>query len=229
MHRLKLRLNPLVLLIFNFVVPLSLMFIHSEWLIIFLTLFSLSILILSGRYGETVKVLILLLILHILYRLCVMNENVFIQTMTMFLFVFIHFMPFYIMMRLLIVEYSSAELISALEKLRLPKIFIISLTISLRYLPTVKKEFSYIKEAMRVRGIAFSIWRPIKSFEYFVVPQLFRCMLLSEEITAAGLTKGIDYPEKRNSYFDSRLKAADYAMLIITFLGIAGLYVWEKL
>lgn len=205
------------------------MFIHSDLLIIFLTLFSLSILFLSGRYREGVKAFILILVLEVAYWFCATNENIFIQTLTMFLFVIIHFMPFYVMMRLLLTEYSSAELISALEKLRLPKIFIIALTISLRYLPTVKREYSYIKEAMRVRGIAFSWRRPIKSFEYFVVPQLFRCMLLSEEITAAGLTKGIDYPEKRNSYFDAKLKFKDYAMLMITFVGITGLYLWERL
>lgn len=226
---MKLRFNPLVLLIFNFVVPISVMFIHSEWLLLFLTGFSLSILMLSGRYAEAVKALTLLLVMQLLYSYCVSHENVFIQTMTMFLFVFIHFMPFYMMMRLLLVEYSSAELISALEKLRLPKIFIIALTISLRYLPTVKREFSYIKEAMRVRGIAFSIRRPIKSFEYFVVPQLFRCMLLSEEITAAGLTKGIDNKKRRNSYYEAGLKRRDYIMLFITFAGITGLYLWERL
>lgn len=226
---MRLRLHPFILLIFNFIVPLSLMFLKSEGLVFFLTFLAFTLLLLSGRVKEGLKAIVLLIVLHLLYRLCITEENVFIQTLTMFLFVFIHFMPFYIMMRLLLVEYSSAELISALEKLRLPKVFTIALTISLRYLQTVRREYGYIKEAMRVRGIAFSVRRPIKSFEYFVVPQLFRCMLLSEEITAAGLTKGIDHPQRRTSYYGARLRVMDYLFLMITFVGIVGLYIWERL
>ena len=79
--------------------------------------------------------------------------------------------------------------------------FIIALSITLRYIPTFFRELRYINESMRLRGIRFEVKNIIKSFGYFVVPQLFRCLILADELTSAGLCKGIDCTERKNVIF----------------------------
>ena len=62
----------------------------------------------------------------------------------------------------------------------------------------VKVNFGIYKDG----GIYFTLLRLVKSFQYFIVPQLFRCTALSEGVTSAGLIKGIDAPVRRSSYFE---------------------------
>jgi energy-coupling factor transport system permease protein len=108
-------------------------------------------------------------------------------------------------------------------------VIVIAVTITLKYIPTFKREFSYILESMRLRGINFTIKHPIKSFQYFIVPQLFRCAALAEEVTAAGYVKGIDVPVKRTSYFEEKVRVPDVAVLALFLVGLAGGFVWRRM
>ena len=85
----------------------------------------------------------------------------------------------------------------------------------------------YISESMRLRNIPYSIRSPIKSFEYFLVPQLFRCAILADEITAAGLTKGITNPATRTSYYDVKMRVSDYMMCVVLVIGLGGTIIWR--
>ena len=82
---------------------------------------------------------------------------------------------------------------------------------------------------MRLRGIGFTWKRPVKSFQYFIVPQLFRCAALAEEVTAAGLVKGIDAPMNRSSYFEEKFTFADVAVLVVFAAGLVGGIVWKHM
>ncbi|WP_455525640.1 energy-coupling factor transporter transmembrane component T [Peptostreptococcus stomatis] len=128
-------------------------------------------------------------------------------------------MPCFILAAVLIGSYKSSEVLSALQRLRLPKIFIIGITVTIRYIPTFYREFKIIKKAMNIRGVDFSVLHPIRTFEYLMVPQLFRCVALSTELTCAGLTKGISASNKRSSYFSSGFNLIDYAIFLMLILG----------
>ena len=81
---------------------------------------------------------------------------------------------------------------------------------------------------MRLRGINFTLKHPVRSFQYFVVPQLFRCSALSEEVTAAGLVKGIDAPKKRSSYYEQKIRFTDIFFILLFIFGLVGGFVWFK-
>lgn len=132
----------------------------------------------------------------------------------------VYFTPCILIAVLIVTDYNSSEILSALQRLHLPKIFIIGLTITIRYIPTFRREFRIIKQAMHIRGVEFSMKHPLRTFEYLLVPQLFRCVSLSAELTAAGLTKGIATKEKRTSYFDNRFHGVDYVMFAIGGAGM---------
>lgn len=57
-------------------------------------------------------------------------------------------------------------LIQALQKWRLPQSVIISLTITVRYFPTLRQEYQSIRDAMKLR----SIHGPIQKLEFIFVP-----------------------------------------------------------
>ena len=57
---------------------------------------------------------------------------------------------------------------------------------------------------------------------------LFRCAALSEEVTAAGLVKGIDAPIKRTSYFEQKFRFVDGLILALFIAGLIGGFVWYK-
>lgn len=108
---------------------------------------------------------------------------------------------------------NISEITASLERCRLPKGIILSMTVMLRYFPSMKEELRIIIEAMKLKGIDTS-WRgvllhPIRMLEYVVVPMLFRSLRTAEEFSCAALVKGIEHPGRRSSYFDVRLRPLD--------------------
>lgn len=217
--------NPLVLLFFNLYLPTSMLIHSSMKLHFFFLCYAFFILILMRK---TKRTLIFALYYGVMFALqsWITVTNLFQGFVSSMLIIGLNFVPCLIVSSVLMFDYTASELLSALQKLRLPKMFIISLTITLRYIPTFRREFALIKESMRIREIDYQVRKPIKSFELFIVPQLFRCLLLAEELTAAGMVKGISAPIRRTSYHDSRLHIQDWLLILTLLLGNLGvLYV----
>lgn len=221
------RINPLVVLMFNLILPVAIMFPGNKYQHIFFLAFAMSTILLSGKYKRGIKFLIVYAVMWIAQYLTIKNFGMAGKTIATLLIMFIQFVPCVIMASILIKDYSPSELISALEPFKIPKAFLVSLAIVVRYIPTFKKEFAFMKESMRLRNIPYTMKKPLKSFEYFLVPQLFRCSILADEITAAALTKGITNPNKRTSYYDMQMKFTDYAMCTILIIGTGAFTIWR--
>lgn len=222
----KLNINPLVLIVINVLSPTMYIFLKGTYLQYFLAVFALMVLIFMG----CLKVLLGYLAVYALMQAVIFAGTYFspVSSFSLFFVVLIQTVPCFVLAAALISRYTSAELLSSLETLRIPRTLVVAVTITLKYIPTFRREFKYILESMRLRGISFSIRRPIKSFQYFVVPQLFRCAALSEEVTAAGLVKGIDAPVRRSSYFEQKIRFSDIIILAIFFAGISGGFIWFR-
>lgn len=212
----KNKLNPLVIVLINAFIPLVNTFFPSVKMMIFTMIFALVLLLFFGSLKNFFKAVSFISVFGLLYYITLkyIGNNF----LTMLFKMTILFVPSIILAYLLITQYNSSEVLSSLEKLHLPKIFVIALTVTLRYIPTFKKEFGIIRDAMYIRGVKFSIKYPLRTFEYLLVPQLFRCLSLSAELTAAGLTKGINSPNKRVSYFDKKFNLVDYGVILIMVL-----------
>ena len=144
-----------------------------------------------------------------------------------FLSIMMQFLPCLMMATVLFKDYTTAELLSTLERLPLPRSLVVAVIITLRYVPTFKREFVYIKESMRLRGIAFTWKKPVESFKYFIVPQLFRCAALAEEVTSAGLVKGIDANIKRTSYYGQKFRISDALLTVLLIGGVVWAGLWK--
>ncbi len=221
-----LKINPLVFIIINILAPSMYIFIKATYLMPFLIVFSICILLLMGRFKRLGVCVLIFACLFGVYSLLMRVEAL--NFWGLFVLILMQSFPCAVLSALLISKYSSAELLSALEGLRLPRPLVVAATITLKYIPTFGREFSYITESMRLRGIRFSLIRPLSSFRYFIAPQLFRCSALAEEVTAAGLVKGIDAPVRRTSYYEQKIRFSDVTLLVIFLVGTLGGLIWAK-
>lgn len=219
------KINPLLVLFFNILIPTLFMFMSAYPLNYILTAFASLVLVISGKLKRT---LVFILIYGLFWGGSIFFIDVFqIGSLMIFCTIMMQFMPCVMMATILFIDYTTAELLSALERLPLPRNLVVAVIITMRYVPTFKREFVYIKESMRLRGIAFTWKKPIESFRYFIVPQLFRCTALAEEVTSAGLVKGIDANIRRTSYYEQKFKKSDGCLALLLIIGIIWAGLWK--
>lgn len=221
------RVNPLVILMFNILLPVTVMFPGNPYRHPFFLLFALLVLLMMGRPRRLAKLLAAYGLLTALSRASLLLPGGMGQYFEMFFVITVQFMPCLMMASVLIGDYTPGQIISALEPLHIPKAFTVALTIVIRYIPTFKKEFAYIRESMRLRNVPYSLRRPVRSFEFFLVPQLFRCAMLADELTSAGLTKGITCPARRTSFCDMRMRRLDYLLCAVLTAGTGVCLLWR--
>lgn len=213
-NRKRIYISPTTIILLNVFLPVIHTFFPTDKGIVFSLIFAELLLLVMGYYKKVIKTVLFLVLFFGIYL-----ASVFVFQMDLFstmLKMTILFLPSYVLVTVLISAYHTSEILSGLQKLRLPKIFIIGLTVTIRYIPTFVEEFKLIKASMQIRGMEFSIFHPIRTFEFLIVPQLFRCVSLSQELTSAALTKGMEAPMRRTSYFDRAFSICDF--LAVTFL-----------
>jgi energy-coupling factor transport system permease protein len=52
--------------------------------------------------------------------------------------------------------------------------------------------------------------RPLAVFEYILIPLLVRCLQIADQLSVSALSRGIEAPVKRESYYEQTMKAGDY-------------------
>ncbi|MBP3262658.1 energy-coupling factor transporter transmembrane component T [Pseudobutyrivibrio sp.] len=221
----SIKINPIVIILINVIAPTMYIFMSGKYLQIYLFTFAAALFVLMGRFKRLAGYLIVYGVMMGIYYITLNIKGI--QFIGLFIIVIIQSVPCIALASILISKYNSAQLLSALETMRVPRVLVVAVTITLKYIPTFRREFSYITESMRLRGIGFTWKKPIKSFQYFIIPQLFRCAALAEEVTAAGLVKGIDAPMRRTSYYEEKATFADVAVFALFLTGLAGGFVWK--
>ena len=222
-----LKINPIVLIIINIVAPTMYICMSGKYLQYYLLIFASVLMIMMGRFKRLLGFWIVYGLMMGVYYLTMQNKGT--EFLGLFIIVIIQAVPCIALASILVSKYNSAQLLSALETIHIPRVLVVAVTITLKYIPTFRREFTYITESMRLRGIGFTWKQPVKSFQYFIVPQLFRCAALAEEVTAAGLVKGIDAPMRRTSFYEEKASLIDVAVLMIFTLGLAGGFVWKQM
>ena len=100
---------------------------------------------------------------------------------------------------------------------------LVSITVVIRFFPTYRSEIRMIKESLKMRNIRLSFFQPLQYLEFLLVPVLIRATMIAEEMTANAITKGIESPVKRSSYYKTNMSLLDYIILFsvtIFFLSI---------
>lgn len=122
---------------------------------------------------------------------------------------------------------SVSEMVTGLYAMKIPRAFIITFAVAMRFFPTAKEEISYVRDAMSLRGIGFSLrnlrLRPALVFEGFITPLLVRASTIAEELSAASITRGLDNPASRTAFIKLSMTFKDtFLTLIFTVMLVSA-------
>lgn len=128
---------------------------------------------------------------------------------------------------------TVSEFVAGLNRLHVPKLITIPLSVIFRFFPTVLEETRAINQAMRMRGIRLGGCRAGEILEYRVIPAMMCSLKIADELSAAALSRGLDSPGRRSSICPIRLRFRDYflfllcfAVLLLWLLSLAGVRLW---
>ena len=131
---------------------------------------------------------------------------------------------------LLISSTKVNEFMSALHRLRVPKKVIIPLAVMLRYIPAIREDWRYIKDAMRMRDVsptlAGFVKQPVMTVECIYVPLLSAASKTADELSIAALTRGIENPHPRTCLVQTQFRFADAitAAVFLLYTALALLF-----
>ena len=111
------------------------------------------------------------------------------------------------------------EFLSAMARLRVPKKLTIPIAVMLRYLPTIREDWHYIKDAMRLRDVSPTLWgflkAPTMTVNCIYVPLLTAASKAADELSIASVTRGIENPKPRTCLISIRMQWADLLALAV--------------
>jgi energy-coupling factor transport system permease protein len=207
--RLRVAVDPrvklLVLVLINVVIFAS-PDLETEWVCMCLIT---VLLVLMGCWRQLLQGLLFYAALMAAAYLCGLADNFLTAFIGMTVVCFRKIVPTVFFASGMMATTKVGDLVSAMQKLRIPKVIVIPFTVTLRFFPTAKEEFAAIRDAARLRGLRFSMERTL-------VPMMLRCANIAEELSAASVTRGIESTNKRTSMRELRLRAAD--------LGVAAVF-----
>lgn len=166
-----------------------------EGILIYLLVFLVSVL--TVKYGSnTVRSLLMpfLGLVHKVYPVCMLSTLILSTT-------------------------KVGEFLSAMGYARVSKKITIPLAVMLRYIPTVREDWMYIKDSMCLRGISPSFFgfikNPALTIECIYSPMIIMASKAADELTIASITRGIESPKKRTSIIEIRFDIQDIIALIV--------------
>lgn len=87
------------------------------------------------------------------------------------------------------------------------------------YLPVIREDWRFIKDAMRLRDVSPTLWgflkAPARTVNCIYVPLLTAASKAADELTVAAVTRGIENPKPRTCLAEIRMRAADWLILAL--------------
>lgn len=123
-----------------------------------------------------------------------------------------------------------SEFVCAMRRLRVPESVTIPCMVVIRFFPTIVHDYRSIRDAMALRGIASgrlgALRHPAQTLEFVIVPLLMNATIVSRDLSAAALTKGLGLPGRHTCMVDVRMRWFDWAAMTVCTvplaLGIGG-------
>ena len=101
----------------------------------------------------------------------------------------------------------------------------------LRYLPAIREDWHYIKDAMRLRDVSPTLISflkaPAMTVNCIYVPMLTAASKTADELSIASVTRGIENPKPRTCLVEIRMRVADWAVMVLFAVFLASEIVWK--
>jgi len=141
--------------------------------------------------------------------------------------IIVQFLPAMITAWYVVRTTKIGEFVSAMQRMHVPDGITISLAVVMRFFPTIKEEYASIRDAMKMRGVMLGGGNAAKMIEFRMIPLLFSCVNIGDELSAAAITRGLGGKVKRTSATELKMKAVDWLMAA-TFTAAAAVFVVFK-
>ena len=151
--------------------------------------------------------------------------NVLIGSIYTMLLIVLKFSPLFILGRVLS-SYSSSHLMAAFRKIGIDGGIGIGITVFFRFIPEISIRMKEINNGMKIRGFRASIFKPLKTFELYFVPLMYKCIDISDTLTCSIISKGIEYDGKKTSFHEVKITLIDIAMLM-GGIALVGVSAWK--
>lgn len=196
---------------------------------IVMTLIPVILLVIEKRYSSALWFAFLYTVALIVTFMFLSEEStgIFKALLTGYSGIVVQFMPALLTAWYVVRTTKIGEFMSAMQKMHVPDGITISLAVVMRFFPTIREEYSAISDAMKMRGISLGGGNAVKMVEYRMIPLLFSCVNIGDELSAAAITRGLGGEVKRTSVGELRLRAADW-LLITAFTAVAVIFVIFK-
>lgn len=159
------------------------------------------------------KYLFLILLLYLLKKL---PYGLGVASFIGLLLIGIKLFPVFTLGRILI-SLSPLTIMSSLRKIGISNNFNLSVATGLRFMGEMNIRLKEIRNGMKVRGLAISLLHPIRSFEIYLIPLMYKCLHVSETLTSSIISKGAEYEIEKTSYTPTKYNIFDLICLCISF------------
>ncbi|WP_028974790.1 energy-coupling factor transporter transmembrane component T [Spirochaeta cellobiosiphila] len=115
---------------------------------------------------------------------------------------------------------TVSQFLVAMERMHMPKMLTIPLSVMFRFFPTIREEYKHIYSAMRMRELHNKIFiiNPIRYLEYCFVPLLSSIVSIGEDLSVSALTRGLGSPIKRTNICKIGFGLGDMFFLLVAVL-----------
>ena len=159
------------------------------------------------------KYLFLILLLYLLKKL---PYGLGVASFIGLLLIGIKLFPVFTLGRILI-SLSPLTIMSSLRKIGIPNNFNLSVATGLRFMGEMNIRLKEIRNGMKVRGLKISLLHPVRSFELYLIPLMYKCLHVSETLTSSIISKGAEYNTEKTSYTSTKYNIFDLICLCISF------------
>ena len=158
------------------------------------------------------KYLFLILLLYLLKKL---PYGLGVASFIGLLLIGIKLFPVFTLGRILI-SLSPLTIMSSLRKIGISNNFNLSVATGLRFMGEMNIRLKEIRNGMKVRGLAISLLHPIRSFELYLIPLMYKCLHVSETLTSSIISKGAEYEIEKTSYNSTKYSVFDLFCICIS-------------
>ncbi|EPY2291154.1 energy-coupling factor transporter transmembrane protein EcfT [Clostridium sporogenes] len=133
-------------------------------------------------------------------------------------------LPCALLASIMISTTKVSEFMGALNKMKVSKKVIIPLTVMIRYFPVVFEDWKNIKDSMRMRDVSPTflgfLKNPSDTIECIYVPMLMSASKVSDELSAAAITRAIENPNPRTCMVKMKMRFYDYLSISLMVIVI---------
>lgn len=125
-----------------------------------------------------------------------------------------------------------SEFLCAMNKIHAPKTLTVSFAVMLRYLPAIREDWHFIRDAMELRDVSPSfknfLTHPGRTVECIYVPLMMAASKAADELSIASVTRGIENPKPRTCLTEIHPGAADAIAVVIYLLYFLAGQLWKE-